>query len=205
MLFLFATGVQNVTHAVTDLSIDSTRLTVIIAKLQWEMTVETMYRSSAWRKIRLLFFHGLMLSYFISSKMWNRGKASCQLFLVLVTYPISHYCPYVSYVSGIMFSVWGLMYVDTIRIFALALEPDNPYSWANYTILGVDNSRLQASTTLHALPEFYMVLDSIRLKQEFIGWLSKIGIGLLGFLDAMHKIGMNSIFLMIILRANSLQ
>ena len=164
-----------------------------------------MYRSSAWRKIKLLFSLGLMLSYFISSKMWDRGKASCQLFLVLVTYPISQYCPYVSYVSGIIFSVWGLMYVDTIRIFALALEPDNPYSWANYTILGVDNSRLQGTNALHALPESNMVLDAIRLKQEFVGWLSKIGIILLGFLDAMHKIGRNSMVLMMVLRANNLQ
>ena len=50
-----------------------------------------------------------------------------------------------------------------------------------------------------------MILSVIYIKMELIGWLSKLGIIFLGFSDAMHKIGRNSITLMLVLRATNLQ
>ena len=58
---------------------------------------------------------------------------------------------------------------------------------------------------ISAFPEHRMVLNAICLKQEFVGWMSKLGLNFMGFMNSMHKIGKNTIFMTLLLRANSIQ
>ena len=48
-----------------------------------------------------------------------------------------------------------------------------------------------------------MVLSVIRLKSEFMGYFYKIGIYFLGFMDALHNIGVNAIFIYMMLGPGS--
>ena len=55
-----------------------------------------------------------------------------------------------------------------------------------------------------ALVENRIVLNTIMLKMEFVGWLYKFGIHFLGFMDSLHKVGMNTILNCISLRSSSM-
>ena len=167
-------------------------------------TIGVAQSGRTWWQIKFLFFHIVMIAYYLSSKMWDRGKTLFMTVFCLMTYPLMAYLSYVSYCGGILFSVWGFMYVDFMRITALALEPSNPFSWSNNTILGVDRSKQLGSSIVFALPANKMVLSAMRINMDFIGWLFKLGVKFLGILDIMHKIGKNSIIMMAMLSVNNL-
>ena len=54
-----------------------------------------------------------------------------------------------------------------------------------------------------ALPENMMSLSTIMLKMEFMGWLYKLCISFLGYMNSLHKIGAHNIITYILLRLSS--
>ena len=54
-------------------------------------------------------------------------------------------------------------------------------------------------------PDHIMVLNGIHLKQEFVVWMSKLGLIFMGFMDSMHKICKKTVFMTLVLRANSIE
>ena len=43
----------------------------------------------------------------------------------------------------------------------------------------------------HPLPQDLVALDGVQLRNEFVGYLRKLGILFFGFMDEMHRIGCN--------------
>ena len=204
VVFTHVVGHSTMKHIIDEGNLDGLHAVIETIATYYRTIMIIIYRGRSWWKIKFLFFHVVMVAYFLSSKMWDRGKTLLTTALYFITYPLIPYCSYASYCGGVLFSVWGFMYVDILRITALALEPVSPFSWSNNTILGVDRSKQLGLSIANALPENKMVLSAIRINMIFIGWLSKLGTTFLGFLDIMHKIGKNSIIIMMMLRVSNL-
>ena len=66
-------------------------------------------------------------------------------------------------------------------------------------------SQIKSTYDLPAYPAYRMVLSAICLKQEFVGWLFKLGFLFMGFMDSLHKIGKNTMFMTLILSTSSIQ
>ena len=66
-------------------------------------------------------------------------------------------------------------------------------------------ARQQSTYEIPAFPEHRMVLNAICLNQEFVGWMYKLGLIFINFMDSMHKIGKNTILITLMLRASSMQ
>ena len=109
-------------HTAIDGNMEITRTSAKTVRIQWDITVAKTYRSLAWWKIKLTFFHVTMLTTFVLSKTWYFGKRIFVTVFFLVTYPAFLYCPTVIYWWAITFSTLGFLHVDLVRIILQALD-----------------------------------------------------------------------------------
>ena len=122
LIFLSATFGPNVAHAMNNLSLESTRISAIIAKTQWKLAVKKIYSSLAWRRFKSMAFHVTMLTAFVLSKIWYYGKGIMVTIFFLATYPVFSYCPQIIYWWSIILLTLAFMYVDLVRIILKAMD-----------------------------------------------------------------------------------
>ena len=140
--------------------------------------------------MKLLLFHAVMVPWFVSHRVFECLRYWALTFLLSSTYLLSDYCTSsVIYWAAILFSVVGHMTIDVTWIFLKALDGETAGENGRRKLkLRDKRGNCSHIGRVTALPE-YMVLGLVRLKQEFVGWLAKLGLNFLGYMDSMHKIG----------------
>ena len=164
-----------------------------------QVNMDLICKSAYWWKLKLMFFQSLVIPTYLASKIWYIGRSELTTTTLTLLYPIIPYFTELIYWLDIWFLMTCITTIDTIRIVA-------------WTLRGTDHDKTkkhkfkwkQHNNTIGALPESRMVLSTIWLKQEFVEWLSKMGIYFLGFMDSMHKIGINVVIFTMPLSLSSL-
>ena len=139
--------------------------------------------------------HLVIFPTYLSSRIW---EFITTLFFILN--PILVYVTPIIYWMGIEFTIICTFMVDLTRIIAWSVKDENDENY-RYN----HNKRTQSSSNnlMHALPEKLMMLSVIRLNSEFVGYLYKMGINFLGFMDSLYNTGMNTILICIMLGSDS--
>lgn len=137
-----------------------------------------------------------MFPTYLSFSLWDRGKGELIVTLLFILNPILAYITPIIYYMGIGFTISCTFTIDLMRIIAWSMKNEN------VEIRKYNNSKKTQSSPnnlIHVLPEKIMVFSAIRRKSEFVGYLYKMGIHFLGFMDSLRNIGINTIFICMLL------
>ena len=119
-------------------------------------------------------------------------------------YPVlPQLCPFV-YLLGIYFALTCTAVIDSIRIMSWARKgvSTDAFSYQEYP---VEMSLVYENSTSQPVPQKWIALNGVNLKMGFVGFLAKIGIPFVAFLDSLHKMGTNTVFWVMLLRASTMQ
>ena len=94
--------------------------------------------------------------------------------------------------------------IDTIRIVAWILKNTNEIKVNNRISHDYPIMWIQKYTMSQPLPQKWMVLSGVNLKQEFVGWLSKVGTNFTGLVHSLHRVGTNGILWSMLARADNM-
>ena len=163
-------------------------------------------RSVLWWRMKLVFFHLFMIVTYIFQRSWEWTKREANLLLFGLSYPVLPWIRPLLYLSGISFTLTCTAVVDTVRIiswsckgFSTDVIPTEDIRVENRR---VEMNLFQKRTTI---PEKWVALGGVNLAMEFVGFLAKIGILFIAFLDSLHRMGTNTVFWVMLLRASSMQ
>ena len=97
----------------------------------------------------------------------------------------------ITYLSTIFLSIIGLIYIAAKdKRYNNSTKPDA----IHHRIYWRDSYSSGHRQLEFPLPERTMVISTIRLRQAFVGWLTKVWKYFLGTIDSLHRIGSNAIW-----------
>ena len=108
------------------------------------------------------------------------------------------------YCASIIITICGLLLVELTNLFSTNKSSSIKHPKYNKTPRINNPQRhlytifIFPSATGPPLPSRRMVLNTVQLNQEFVGYLAKSGKHFIGFMESMHHIGCNTILLLLL-------
>ena len=110
------------------------------------------------------------------------------------------------YLVGILFTLTCTAYVDAVRIISWSRKGGSTTTDGSpYRGKRVNMHLFYPHATVHPVPEKWVALGGVNLRMEFVGFLAKLGILFVAFLDSMHRMGSNTVFWVMLMCAASMQ
>ena len=130
----------------------------------------------------------MLPTFLISEAMqWVQNELTLTWFLVM--HPIIPAKDVWMYWASIAATIGSLLIIEATK----KLTVPNDVYWMDTFYHPPEKTMNDLS---HPLPEDWMVLNTVRLKMGFVGWLRKLGKQFTGMMSSLHQIGDNSVWLM---------
>ena len=198
--YLVNTENNDGTHDVIDI-IRSAKTTLAI---QARVNLNSATKSILWFQVKIIAFHSIMISHYLAFRMWDWTKNLITTVILGLLHPIIPHVNPLTYWITIFLSITCHGIIDTIRIVAWTLKNTNKSKVNNKISHDYPIMWIQKYTMSQPLPQNWMVLSGVNLKQEFVGWLSKVGINFTGIVDSLHRVGTNGILWSMLAQAENM-
>ena len=146
----------------------------------------------SWWQMKLRLLHSIMLPYYTLWQLWSPIKNAIQTTVLVLLHPMLPYLTSPIYCASISATICGLLLVELTNLFNNNKSPIIKHPKKTPRIKNphrhIYNICMFPSVTGPPLPSRRMVLNTVQLNQDFVGYLAKSGKHFIGFTNSMHRI-----------------
>ena len=158
-----------------------------------KMRLRRIQSHQSWWKIKIHMMHAIMIPYCLLMNSLSRVTSSIQHVILTISYPFLPILNVPVYWCSIWLTIASLLLYELSHLWS-------PRPMNNLMFIPCKHNFpfMFRSSGGYPVPRRLMALSSIALNQSFVGFLAKLGKHFLGFMHSMHRIGSNTILLLLL-------